>query len=155
MTLRNLIRWALTSAAEKLETQFPEQQVSYLGKTANSFVYYPLGFHSNAPNQTLSLMMSVNGNSENRVIMPLSTEFRPEIEQGEVAIYHSENPSQQILFKNDGTIVVTGDTIINGNVTINGSLSTTDGQTDSGVNVGSDHKHSGVESGPSNTGNPI
>lgn len=149
--LRKLIRWAITTAAEKGDSQ----QVTYFGKVANSAVHYPLGFHASAPNQTLCLMFSVNGHPENRVVLPMST-TRPEIEQGEVVVFHPTNPDQQVLFKNDGSIEITATKLaITGDVTINGSLAVTGGITDAGIDVGSTHVHGGVQSGSNSTGTPV
>lgn len=53
------------------------------------------------------------------------------------------------------TNLTVGGTITSeGKVTANAGLDVLGGITDDGVDVGSTHKHSGVQSGPSNTGNP-
>lgn len=44
---------------------------------------------------------------------------------------------------------------LNGNVTINGNLEVTGTMANDGTNVGRTHVHSGVQSGPSNTGAPV
>jgi len=44
---------------------------------------------------------------------------------------------------------------VNGKFTVNGDVATTGALTNNGKNVGSTHKHSGVTSGSSNTGNPV
>lgn len=49
-----------------------------------------------------------------------------------------------------------GETVWRGNLSIEGSLSAQGGtMTHNGVNIGADHRHSGVESGPSNSGVPV
>jgi len=44
---------------------------------------------------------------------------------------------------------------VNGKFTVNGDVATTGALTNNGKSVGSTHKHSGVQSGTSNTGNPV
>ena len=44
---------------------------------------------------------------------------------------------------------------VNGKFTVNGNVETTGTLKNNSVNVGSTHKHSGVTTGISNTGNPI
>jgi len=50
----------------------------------------------------------------------------------------------------DGTGV-----IVNGKFTVNGNVETTGTLKNNGVSVGSTHKHSGIQTGTSNTGNPV
>jgi hypothetical protein len=50
----------------------------------------------------------------------------------------------------DGTGVT-----VNGKFTVNGDVATTGALTNNGKSVGSTHKHSGVQTGTSNTGNPV
>ncbi|GHE20111.1 phage baseplate assembly protein V [Halomonas urumqiensis] len=47
-------------------------------------------------------------------------------------------------------VTLNADAVINGNVAING-----DSLTHNGKNVGDTHRHSGITSGPSNTGEPV
>jgi hypothetical protein len=57
---------------------------------------------------------------------------------------------------NGGNLTINnGNTIMNGNLTVNGNISNTGTLQNNGKDVGSTHKHSGVQSGTSNTGNPI
>lgn len=57
---------------------------------------------------------------------------------------------------NGGNLTINnGNTIMNGNLTVNGNISNTGTLQNNGKDVGSTHKHSGVQSGASNTGNPI
>jgi hypothetical protein len=44
---------------------------------------------------------------------------------------------------------------VNGKFTVNGDVATTGALTNNGISVGSTHKHSGVQTGGSNTGNPV
>jgi len=44
---------------------------------------------------------------------------------------------------------------VNGKFTVNGDVATTGALTNNGKSVGSTHKHSGVQTGTSNTGNPV
>lgn len=55
-----------------------------------------------------------------------------------------------------GGATVNADTVINGNTTVNGSFAASGGGfTHNGVNVGDNHTHGGVKSGPSSTGAPV
>lgn len=93
--------------------------------------------------------------------------FRPRNnQQGDVLIY-TKNQNQTILLTTQDdqpvTILTVGSSVvtikvdgvtIDGKVTINGDFETTGSFKNNGVNVGSTHKHSGVQSGGGNTGNP-
>lgn len=62
----------------------------------------------------------------------------------------NNTPTRFIRFDSAGiTITANTNLTINADVTINGTL------TNNGVNVGSTHKHSGVQTGGGNTGDPI
>lgn len=53
-------------------------------------------------------------------------------------------------------ITAPGGARLNADTTINGSLSINGGSvTHNGTNIGDDHQHTGVDSGPSNTGGPV
>lgn len=52
-------------------------------------------------------------------------------------------------------LVESGGVTVNGKFTVNGNVETTGTLKNNGVSVGSTHKHSGVSTGISNTGNPV
>lgn len=81
-------------------------------------------------------------------------------ELGDVVVYNAMNGNQcEVILKANGDVVVNSP----GTVTINSPRSVFNGDvefkgenvTHNGVNIGDTHKHSGVESGGSNTGDPI
>lgn len=169
MAFKNL-KWSLVSGELKADTQFPEQQVQYLGKTANSFAHYPYGMHSNAAIGALALMFSVGDHSENRVVLACDPAQRPELLPGEVMFYHPLLPTTLIYLKNDGTVAIksavsvdvtapeasfSGNVTIAGNLSVTGATSLSDAVTSNGVNISDTHKHSGVTTGSGSTGNPV
>jgi phage gp45-like len=136
--LKNLIRWARITGPANNQENFSVQQVTYLGKTADSLIVFPYGHHANVSNDSLALMFSIASNPENRAAIAWTPNDRPDLEQNEIAIYHPFTNSL-IHFKNSGDIDITGDanlnatvtgtatidapeTTITGNVTINGNL---------------------------------
>lgn len=67
-----------------------------------------------------------------------------------------ENGAGHIRISAAGVVTINGVTIQpNGSTTIPENLSVTGTMRNGGVNVGKDHKHGGVQSGTSNTGNPF
>ena len=52
-------------------------------------------------------------------------------------------------------LVESGGVTVNGKFTVNGNVETTGTLKNNGVSVGSTHKHSGIQTGTSNTGNPV
>lgn len=158
--LHNIIKYCLFSKNEKDNLQYPEQQVTYMGKTADVFIVLPYGFHANIPEGFPGLLVQVNGQEHNRAAIPMSPNERPKnLESGDV-VYYSPVTGEKILFKASGGIFVTGDITFEDNITVNGDL-TVNGDTilknvtSNGINIGSTHVHGGVESGGSNTGGPF
>ncbi len=74
------------------------------------------------------------------------------------ACMQSEDGENAIIVENDGVTIQTSGNVkvdcdtmtVNGNVEFNGAT-----LTHNGTNIGSDHRHSGVESGGDNSGEPI
>lgn len=70
-------------------------------------------------------------------------------------------PTQYVQFSGDGitltgtAITINGPTTINGQTTINGNTATTGTLTNNGKDVGSTHKHGGVQSGSDDTDVPV
>lgn len=117
--IKNLIRLARISRAGVGGGQFPVQQVEYLGKTADTVVIYPFGIHANASIDSLALMFSIQGHPESRAAIVTSNN-RPELEPGEIAVYHPQTGSI-IKMKSDGGIEMMAPTVkIIGNLEVNG-----------------------------------
>ena len=86
--LKQLLRWARISLAGDDVAQYPVQQTEYLGKTGYALMWFPYGFHANVPADTLTLLLSLQGNSESRVALPGSGPSRPRVAEGEVVVFH-------------------------------------------------------------------
>lgn len=105
--VRRVIRWASVESVATDSGPYPVQQVRYLGRSGKSAAWYPFGFHASAEPGSLALLLAVSGVTDARVHLPGSSPKRPELESGEVAVYHPKTGTK-IVFKNDGTLEVTG-----------------------------------------------
>ena len=171
---RNLLRWARITKAGENGQQFFTQQMEYLGKTSDGVIIYPYGIHGNAPIDCLALMMSVQGNADNRAAIAWDAKNRPDLEEGEVAFYHPPTKGFIIWRKNGDLDIDTGqtegakgsinvicrqaniaaseslniespETTIDGNFTVNGTM------TNNGKDVGDTHRHSQANDSDGNT----
>lgn len=171
------IRWSYVVEASNDTTRYPEQKVEYLGVLADASPIYPYGFHANATPDSLALLFSAQGLSDNKAFIPTSNRSRPELKAGEVAFYQPETGAYAI-FREAGDIeIITGDegsqpinltctqvnvtatesvtvdspeSTFNGNVTINGNYTSTGTMKNNGLEVGSVHKH---DQDPDSSGN--
>lgn len=174
--LKKLIRWANVTAGGADDKQFPIQQISYMGKTADCVMVFPYGMHGNASEDSIVLMFGVNGDSANRAGIPGTPQERPKMAANEFCMYHPKTQSI-IHFKNNGDIDIdtvknqsgnininttqanvtasdsvtidTPETTITGNLTVQGDTSLTDTVTSNGVDISDTHTHSGSPSAPS------
>lgn len=85
---RNVIRWSKITKSSPDDQQFPSQQMEYLGKVADGAMVFPYGIHGNIPADVLALMVSVQGNPDNRAVIGVIPKSRPTLAEGEVAFYH-------------------------------------------------------------------
>jgi phage gp45-like len=160
--IKNLLRWANITKSSDDSAGYPIQQLSYLGKVADSIILFPYGMHANIPADNIVLMFSVQGHEENRAALPITGPGRPKLKTGEVAIFNKESGAV-ITLKQSGEIEITapsgvtvaGDLAVNGNLTVTGDTALGANVTSNSINIGSTHTHSGVTSGPSNTGPPV
>lgn len=81
--------------------QFISHQVSYLGKEANGIVFYPYGFHANAPPESWALMLSIQSHPDNRALLVSEPKIRPTLKPGEVALYSPLIPGLIITLQED------------------------------------------------------
>jgi len=128
----NTIKLCRTSLPEDDSGFTPIVQIQYLSQVKNAVNATPYGLHSNPVKETPCLLISINGDSGNNFIIPLSIEERiiPEIELEESEVITGNfTKKSTIFFDADGNINITSskDTIINvaGNCKIN-----VDGSTD-------------------------
>lgn len=162
--LKSLVKFCKFSRNGKDDLQFPEQQVTYLGKTADGFVALPYGVHANIPDGFIGLLFNIYGQDNNRSILPMSPKERPKnLESGDV-VFYSPITKEKIWFKASGGIFITGNVTYEDNVTIKGNLTvigdTTLGATvtSNGKDISDTHTHVGSPSAPdgaqSDTGAP-
>lgn len=104
--LRNLIKRVLITKSGTDDTEFPIQQVTYNGNTADVEIITPYGLHANlsANGDTLGTMFAVEGQDDYRVVLAYTPTLRPMgLAEGEVVLYHPITQSQ-VYFRNNGDI---------------------------------------------------
>ena len=84
--IRNV--WAKVTSVGNSAANWFVQQISYKGRTSNTAVVYPYGMHANAkPNESLALVIVVGGKAQNKAAFVYNPNIRPDLKEGEVAIY--------------------------------------------------------------------
>lgn len=106
--LKNLIRYAKVTGPADNTKEFPVQQVTFKGKTADTYMVFPYGMYANADTQnSVAVLFSVDGNDDNRAAIPSNPQNRPtDLAEGEVAIYHP-NSGACIKLRASGDIEIT------------------------------------------------
>ena len=102
-------------------------QCEYMGKVTNAAMFLPYGISAKAPNDSLLLIFSAGGSSQNSAAIPLSAENRfRDLKDGELKIGNLVSKCF-IHFKENGAIQIkagTGDAVVdineNGEIAING-----------------------------------
>ncbi len=110
--------------AAKSSDHRPTQQIEYFNAASSATMLFPYGMYANVSNDALCLLHLVGGNSEQRLAIPASFEVRPDLEQGEIAIYRPDGDAV-IKFGNDGSIAISTSADVNITAptsTINGDL---------------------------------
>ena len=112
----------------------PVQLIEYQGGNSETAMLFPYGMYANVPNDTLAVTFFVGGTPENKVSIAGTFANRPELEQGEIAIFRPDNETL-IKFANSGDIEIS----TANNVTINATQSVTVNSTeDMTLNSGGD-----------------
>lgn len=145
--LRKLLRWGRITKAGPDTGQFPIQQTEYLGKAADAVIVLPYGFHANVPSDALALLLSIQGNPDNRAAIPLSVKQRPQLAEGDVAFFHPATGAYMV-WKN-GVLEVHGPVVFKGSVTFEGSM------THGGKDISSTHGHTQANDSGGDTEQPI
>lgn len=101
--LKKLIRYVRITGSGDDSKQFPVQQVSYMGKTANVMMVFPYGMHGNVDKDSLGLMFQVLGDNGSKAAVPMSHKDRPALNTGEVVFFHPPTGTK-IHLKKDGSI---------------------------------------------------
>lgn len=152
--LRNLLRWARITKPAIGGEQFASQQTEYLGKTSDSAMLFPYGMYANAPSNALALIASVQDHPDNRVALGCLLKDRPQLEGGEVALYHPStgsiikwNVDGNLLVSNGAaTLTMEGNTLtLTGNLVVDGTM------TNNGKDVGDTHQHAQAADSAGNT----
>lgn len=86
--LKNLLRIGVVSSAGDDSKTLPTQLLDYHGKEGDGITWFPYGMHAVADEGSYALIISLNGNGEERICIPTSMLKRPKGEPGEVFVYH-------------------------------------------------------------------
>jgi hypothetical protein len=174
--IKRLVRWAAVTRGGKDAAQYPVQQMTYLGKTADSVMVFPYGMHANVDRADYALMFSVAGDTDNRAAIPTSMTRRSTLAPGDVEVYSPVSRSRVTIRANgdvevDGanivatasgditataggsaaitapTITLTGSVSVVGDLAVSGAAAFAGAMTNAGSNVGATHGHTqGVDS---------
>lgn len=136
----------LANAANKLQTL----QVSLLEDEAKDDIEHlePYGWTSRPKPGAEALVAFIEGDRSHGVAI-VATDRRYRVQnlaEGDVAIYD---------FRGNSLKLTETGFVITGNVTINGNVATVGTLQNNSKDVGSTHKHSGVQTGGGQTGNPV
>lgn len=119
----------------------------------------PYGINAAPPENTNCVVVAPFGYTENCYVVAFNANA-PVINAGEVIIYN--NFGTQIYLKNDGSVEITapivkinGDVNITGNLIVDGDSTLTGAATSIADKTFLIHEHSGVTSGPDNTGGVV
>lgn len=104
--LFNIIKRGIITLSSNDIADFPTVQVTYLGKTKNVELVLPYGLYSNPKEQSIALLLSVNGQEENISAIPYNpyTRFK-DLKAGEVAVGNPHTTSK-VYFKANGDIEI-------------------------------------------------
>ena len=156
--------WGRITGADKKKA-LPDQQASVLGRLGDYTIIYPYGMYCDLPND---VWLNILGKGK---AIPM-TSSRPDSSRGEIILFHPITGSK-IHFKNNGDVDITAPNVnfsenvnINGDLTVSGhtTLNTLEvtgvadfdgGINANGTNIDDTHAHSGVSTGPSNTGGVV
>lgn len=176
---KKIIQSARVSLSGSDDKTFPVAQIQAYGQAADALVIWPYGMHGSLPVDSYAISFSINGQQEFRGIIGYKPDLRKKnLKSGEVifgnfmvgsTVFFDEDGNITIECENDkiinikgdanitveGTVTITAPTvIIDGNLQVNGETSLGEVVTSDGTNISNTHKHSGVSTGGSNTGNP-
>ena len=110
--IRSLVKIAMITNPGIDSGKIPVHQLTYMEKIGNSTPWFPFGFNAVPDINSLTLVLTPNGRSEDRVDLPSSPQRRVFVETGEVVVYHPATQSK-IHFKADGSISIDSPTQVN------------------------------------------
>ena len=139
---------------------FQEAKCQFFGKTQTLKVINPYGLASRLPDDSFGIAFSPNGYDGDVFVIGARPDLRRlDLKEGEIVVGNFVSGAT-IRFRETGEIVIvpgdnTGQVRIVGNLQVNKVITTLDDIVSPSVSGYDKHKHSGVESGPDNTGNPF
>lgn len=80
---------------------FYTQQVTYDNAVDDCVMAFPFGYHANLTDQSLVVTMGVRSDAGNRIGFGWTPLIRPDLKQGEVAIYAPDNPTHIIKLRRE------------------------------------------------------
>ena len=132
-----------TKTAEQWEHDYFGYPVTAFGQTKNSEVLYPYGIKANPPNNTRNLSLSINGNANNTLSMPMMPGGGniPQANPGDVILGNPES-GNYILLNASGGLKIVGEVEVQGSVTVSDEVTASDCKTSNGISL-KDHTHTG------------
>jgi phage gp45-like len=79
----------------------------YMGNDQKAVIMTPYGLYSKAPNGSFSVVMQVGGKESNQLAFVMDAKNRPNLQDGEVALFDSVN-GKHIIIKANGDIEIKG-----------------------------------------------
>lgn len=104
--VKEIIRWARVTRAAAGSNAFHVQQVEYSGKIGDCLMIFPYGLHANLTPDSLVAMFSVGSDASNRAGIGWTADTRPDLKEGEVAVYHPRSGTLIKLNESGGINVV-------------------------------------------------
>lgn len=137
--VQNIIKWGVLTLCGEDIGNYPKSQVSYMDKTKDVVMFSPYGLYSNAPEDSLVVLMNAQAQEENMIGMAFTPNIRIKpMKRGEVAIanvltgsvfYFDLAGNVNAVVTKDLNMVVTGNVNITAaNVVVTAPMTTIDGE---------------------------
>ncbi len=137
--IRNV--WAKVTSVGNSAANWFTQQISYKGRISNAAVVYPYGMHANAkPDESLALVIIVGGKAQNKAAIVYNPNIRPDLKEGEVAIYQPGSTTIIKLAANGNVEIVAPNVNITGSLNVSGNITAQGEVTGNGIEL-STHDH--------------
>lgn len=151
----HIVRSIITKPEKELYNR-PIQQISYLGKTCNSEIFFPYGIHANLPVDSNLITFSILGQSSNKISIGNLSNKRKQLEEGEVIFYHPikgqfiylknnedifiKTGESELTMKKDGSSILKSNLTVDGDFTSTGKILGNKVETEAGISL-DDHVH--------------
>ena len=154
--------WAKITRAGNSAANWFTQQITYKGNVSESAIVFPYGFHANATvNDSIVVWIGVAGNAENKAGIAFQPNIRPDLLEGEVAVYQPASNTIIKFLQDESIVVITdnkidvtapivnitgdvniaGNTVMTGNLTVTGSTTLSATVTSNAKDIGDNHGH--------------